>query len=202
MAALLADSFSLGGAVEFSRMAASVGIHPLIGATVEMAEGGELVLVARSQKGYISLSRLITECHLEEPRLFPLCNWERLERHSEGLLCLTGGDAGRLNRLLIRSDHAGAAAYLDRLIGLYGRENVFVQIERSYLPWEMGVNRSLLDLAENARVVAVAGGRIAHRRPEHFPAQDMLVCVETLCEIDEVIGRKTTRFPPPSFDSP
>ncbi|MHB8635444.1 MAG: DNA polymerase III subunit alpha [Fimbriimonadaceae bacterium] len=192
---LLADLFSLGGAVEFATMACNLGIHPLVGATFEMADGGELVLVARTQHGFKSLSQLITECHLNEPRLYPLCTWERLERYSQGLICLTGGDPGPVNRLLIRSEYVSADAYIDRLIGLYGHENVFIQIERSLLPWELSVNRTLLELAERRRIVPVAGGRITHYRPEHFPAQDMLVCVETLCAIDDVVGRKPLRHP-------
>lgn len=194
-AVLLADPFSLTGAVEFAGKRKDSKMRPLVGSSFEMAGGGEIVLVARSQRGYRSLSRLITECHLGEPRLFPLCTWDRLERHSEDLLCLTGGDSGPLNRLLARSEQREAMATLDRLIGIFGRESVFIQIERSYLPWEIGVNRQLLEMAEQAKVVPVAGGPITHRRPDHFPAHDMLVCVETLCAIDDVVGRKPIRHP-------
>jgi error-prone DNA polymerase len=199
-AVLLADPFSLTGAVEFGRKRKDTNMRALIGATFEMEDGGELVLVARTKKGYRSLSRLITECHLGEPRLFPLCNFERLERHSEDLLCLTGGDAGPINRFLTRSERAEAQSYLDRLIGIYGRQNVFLQIERSFLPWERAVNRELLEIATQMQIVPVAGGPITHRRPEYFPAQDILVCVETLCAIDDVVGRKPRRDPTqPSF---
>jgi error-prone DNA polymerase len=194
-AALLADPFSLTGAVEFCDIANGCGIRPLVGATFEMPEGGELVLVARSKIGYRSLSRLITECHLGEPRLFPLCTWERLERHAQDLICLTGGDDGPLNRLLIRRDFDGARKMLERLAWLYGRVNVFVQIERSFLPWQIAVNRSLLKMADDLHFTAVAGGPIHYEQPGHFPVHDVLVCVETLCLIDEVEGRKPARDP-------
>ena len=198
-AALLADVFSLGGAVEFAGMASFSNMKALIGATIEMADGGELVLVARSKVGYRNLSRLISECHLSEPRLFPLCTWERLERYAEDLLCLTGGDMGPISRHLIRTQYPEAERYLDRLIGLYGLANVFVQIEQSFLPWGISVNRSLLELAEKRGVVAVAGGPITHHTRDHFPGQDMLVCIETLCAIDEVVGRKERRHPQQPF---
>lgn len=192
-AMLLADPFSLMGAVEFDRFAREVGVQPLLGSTFEMPEGGELVLVARTARGYKSLSRLITACHLGEPRLFPLCTWERLKRHTEDLLCLTGGDGGVLNRLAVRRDFEGMRVMLQHLIDLYGRENVFIQIERSFLPWEIGVNDLLLQLAEAMGVMAVAGGPITHHRPESFPAQDVLVCIDTLCTIEDVVGRKPLR---------
>lgn len=203
-AALLADSFSLSGAFEFQGAADDIGIRSLIGATFEMDEGGEIVLVARNRTGYRSLSRLITDCHLDEPRLFPLCNWQRLETHSEGLNCLTGGDNGPLNRAVVRNDEAAAIRLLERLISLYGREHVFIEIERTALPWQIAANRRLLDLAEKAKVVPVAGGPILHSRKDDFPAQDVSVCIDSLCLIDEVVGRKPRRHPsqPSVIDPP
>ncbi len=192
-AMLLADRFSLMGVFEFQKIAIHKGIKPLFGATLEMADGGELVLVAKTPRGYRNLSRLISECHLQEPRLFPLCTWERLARHAEDLLCLTGGHLGVVNRHLVRRDTQAAHETLDRLIGLYCKGNVFVQIERSLVPWEMHVNQTLLDLAESLRLTPVAGGPITHPWRGAFAAQDTLVCVESLCLIEEVIGRKPRR---------
>lgn len=191
----ITDPFSLVGAVEVSRQAKKSGVKPLIGATFEMPEGGELVLIAKTKLGYQNLSRLITACHLEEPRLFPLCHWERLERFSEGLLCLTGGDVGPLNRLLARKDYKAAKALVERLIGIFGQANVFVEIERSCLPWEISVNDLLLQLASKLNIKPVAGGIVTHARRDHFPVQDILVCAETLCLVDEVVGRKPMRHP-------
>lgn len=192
-AALLADSFSLAGAIEFTKTARQVGVKPLIGATFEMAEGGAIVLVAQTKRGYQHLSHLITECHLEEPRLHPLCTWERLERHANGLLCLTGGSLGLIARRLIDRHDEEAEQILRRLVELFGRQRVFVQIERSFLPWDLSVNHRLLQLAERLDLVPVAGGPITHATRDEFPAQDIVTCIETLCTIEEVIGRKPPR---------
>jgi error-prone DNA polymerase len=167
----------------------------LVGASFELAEGGEVVLIAKNATGYQNLSQLITTCHLKEPRLFPLCTWNRLEHHANSLICLTGGDVGPVNRLLMRRDVEGARQLLRRLVSLYGRENVFVEIERNYVPWELSVNRQLLALAQDLRLVPVAGGMVTHARPEHFPVQDVVVCAQTLCTVDEIVGRKPHRDP-------
>ena len=71
-AAAIADPHSLVGAIEFAKACRRNGVKPLIGASIELPEGGEIVLIARSKRGYVSLSRLVTECHLGEPRSFPL----------------------------------------------------------------------------------------------------------------------------------
>lgn len=194
-AVLLADPFSLVGAHDFAKVAREVDRKPLIGSSFEMEEGGEIVLIAKTQRGYRSLSRLITVCHQAEPRLYPLCNWERLEQFSDDLICLTGGDHGPINRLVTRGETETAISYLDRLIALYGRQNVFIQIERCFLPWEIRTNRILLDIAQRLKLTPVAGNRVNHYMPGDFPAQDVLVCIDTLCGIDEIIGRKPLRAP-------
>src|SRR5438552_2222835 len=74
-AVAITDYFSLTGVVDFCKAAKTLGIKPIIGATLEIESGGELVLLAKSQKGYANLSRLISHCHLTQPRLFPL--WQR-----------------------------------------------------------------------------------------------------------------------------
>lgn len=192
-AAAIVDQFSLAGAIEFSKACKRNGIQPLIGMSVELEEGGWIVLIAKSKRGYRCLSLLATECHLSEERLFPLANWNRLAKHSLDLICLTGGDLGPIDRRLARKDYADAAEILDRLIGIYGSSNVFVEIERSHLPWQRKVEKLLLELATEKGVLAVAGGVVTHARRDQFIAQDVLVCADTLCLIDEVIGRKPTR---------
>lgn len=194
-ACALTDPISLVGAVEFARTARDCGVKPLIGTTMELPEGGEVVLIAQNAQGFRNLSHLITECHLNEPRLFPLGRWERLERYREGLLCLTGGDRGPLNHLLSADRYGDADRLIQRLIGIFGGDQLFVEIERSYLPWEMKTNRLLLELAERFHLMPVAGGEVTHARRDHYPAQDILTCVETLCTVEEIIGRKITRDP-------
>jgi len=192
-AAALADPMSLTGASEFARSCKRAGVKPLIGASLELADGGEIVLIAKTPKGYQALSRLVTACHLEEPRGFPLATFERLERFAEDLLCLTGGDKGNLDRRLTTRDFDFARTMLSKLVGIFGKANTYVEIERSYLPWQATVETALLSLAEEFRLKAVAGGVVTHARPDHFPAQDALVCAETLCLIEEVTGRKPLR---------
>jgi len=192
-AALLADHLSLTGCHEFEKIAKKVGIKAMHGATFELPEGGEIVLVAMNRLGWRSLSRLVTDCHLREPRLFPLCRWEYLARHTEGLLCLTGGQLGPLNLPLMRRAFSEAEDVLQRLLGFYGRGRVFIQIERSFLPWENSVNSYLFELAEKHRLTSVAGGMVNLGKRDHYPPQDMLACIDSLCAIEEIIGRKPQR---------
>lgn len=195
-AVAIADPYSLVGAVEFTRSCQGVGIQPLVGASFELKElPGEFVLIARSKAGYQSLSRLIAECCLGEPRTLPCATWDRLERNSRDLLCLTGGDGGPLNLLMLARKYEEAGALLDRLVSIYGSNNLYIEIERSYLPWQIVLERRLDALAAEKGLACVAGGCITHARREHGPVQDMLVCIESLCTIEEIVGRKPRVHP-------
>lgn len=194
-AAAIADPFSLVGAVEFVRACRGVGVKPLVGASLELESGGELVLIAKSKVGYQQLSQLISACHLEEPRQFPLATWDRLRRYTRDVVCLTGGDVGPLNRFLTRGDLTRGRELLNKLVDLYGSSNVVVEIDRTDLPWERRVNLILEQLAREHGLRCAAGGLITHARPEHAPVQDVLVCIDSLCTIEEVIGRKPRRHP-------
>ncbi|MCW5937640.1 MAG: DNA polymerase III subunit alpha [Fimbriimonadaceae bacterium] len=191
--ACLADRFALIGAMEFHREAHENGVKPLIGATLDLEEGGDLILIARDKHGYQQLSQLITACHLEEPRLFPLANRTRLERYSRGLLVVTGGDNGVLSRLLLQGQFEKANETLAFLASLYGQENVFLGIERTFLPWGSMVEHHLLHLARLHRVLPVACNPMLHSTPEAFPAQDVALCAESLCTVEEIVGRKPLR---------
>lgn len=191
----LADRFTLSGAREFCRTARKVEVQPILGVTVELDFGGDLVLIAQNPIGYRSISRLVTDCHLEEPRHYPLATLQRLAKHTEGVLCLTGGSNGPLDRTLIRRDFARADRIMNDLIGLYGKDRVFVQIERSHLPWQRSIEPYLRQLAENYKVQCIPGGPVIMAASEHYPAHDVLVCVDTLCLIEEIEGRKPRRDP-------
>ncbi|MER3466159.1 MAG: hypothetical protein C4340_03045, partial [Armatimonadota bacterium] len=191
-AAALTDRFSLGGAVQFVRSCSKVGVKPLLGAVVELDVGGEVLLLIESLTGYRNLSWLLTRCHREHPRLLPFCRSEWLESYADGLICLTGGHGGALNRLLAAKRYEEADRFARFLQERFdGR--LYLEIERTFLPWEISVNSRLLEISSRLGVPAVAGGPIQHVAPEDFVAQDALLCAETLCTVEELVGRKPQR---------
>lgn len=193
--AALTDYFSLAGVVEFTHEAEKCGVRPLIGATLQLETGGNLGIIVQSTHGYIALSQCLTECHLSQPRGFPLASINLLRRYARDWLILTGGDDGPLNPLLAARRYGEADQLVDEFVSIAGPSRVFIEIERNYLPWEIQVNHALLQLAERHKLMPVAGGKITHSEPKVFPAQDVLVCAETLCTVDELIGRKPQRDP-------
>lgn len=186
----IADQFSLAGAYELEKAAKAAGIQAVIGASLTLETGGEIVLLAQNPTGYRNLSRLITLCHLHEPRQFPLLRWSSLAQ-TEGLICLTGGNLGPLVPMLVRRDYSGARKLVEKLQTHF--PTLFLEVERSFMPYEIRCNDLLIELGTELNIACVAGGLVTHARRSHFPVQDVITCAHTLCGIDEIVGRKPYR---------
>ena len=97
------------------------------------------VLVA-SADGYRNLCRLITRMKLRAPKGEGALALEDLDGHTDGLVALAG-------REVLRATRYGVGGLLDRLVGIFGRANVYVELQRHLLRDEEADNESLVDLA-------------------------------------------------------
>ena len=74
----LTDHDNLCGAMEFARIANSLGIRPITGAEITLKDGSHLTLLAESRKGYANLCNLITLSRVNGDRLDPRLDPELL----------------------------------------------------------------------------------------------------------------------------
>ena len=108
-AALALTDSNLCGALEFARLANSLGVQPITGGELTLRDSSRLVLLAKTREGYANISRLFTLANAadrREPRLDPA----HLPDHAEGVVLLTGGRDGRLARLALKGRHREAGA--------------------------------------------------------------------------------------------
>ncbi|MGB0908362.1 MAG: PHP domain-containing protein, partial [Maricaulaceae bacterium] len=129
----LADTNSMCGALEFSGVMIGTGIQPIMGCTLsvdlegEMQPGrikrdpdGTMAIFAQNETGYENLMSLSSAAFLEvEATDLPHIKASRLEGHTEGVIALTGGPYGALNRLIVAGQIKEAEDWLDKLIGLF-----------------------------------------------------------------------------------
>src|SRR4051794_20676711 len=113
----LTDHDGLYGSMEFAIAAKTVGVRPITGAELTLDDGSHLTLLCESATGYSNLCRLITAAHRgtrvrpAEP-LPPSVSFEEVERHAEGLVCLSGCSTnGPIAAAVERGDHVTAAAW-------------------------------------------------------------------------------------------
>jgi len=108
----LTDHGNMYGAVEFYKAAKKAGIKPIIGMETYVAHGTRhsrdhvedrkryhLTLLVKNETGYKNLIQLSTKAHLEGFYYKPRIDRELLEKHHEGLMCLSGCFSSELARL-------------------------------------------------------------------------------------------------------
>ncbi len=199
------DSANLFGALEFANAARAAGVQPIIGCQLPVTredgvdqrnatlpEPDSLVLLVQSEAGYLALMALISEAYLEsEPPLSAQIALARLEGRTEGLLCLTGGPSGALNRLLLHGQAEAAETLLDRLAGLFpGR--LYVELQRHGREEEARVEPGLIDLAYARNLPLVATNEAFFTEAKVYRAHDALLCVAGSTYVGESDRRRLT----------
>ena len=161
-AVALTDHGSLAGAVELYRETRKHGVKPLIGCEVYVADDraaqqkgyAHLTLLSETNEGYGNLIKLSSAGYLEGYYYKPRVDWELLERHSNGLIALSGCLSGRVSKALEENRPQDAAADLDRLVQVFGKDSTYVEIQNAGLDAQARINPQLQKLAEGTRAAA------------------------------------------------
>src|SRR5437870_6598005 len=151
----LTDHGSMAAAVQLWKATRDTGVKPVIGCEVYVAgdrrahEKGNahLTLLARDNAGYSNLIKLSSLGYLEGYYYRPRVDWELLERHKDGLIALSGCLSGRVCKALEESRPKDAEAELDRLAQIFGRDNVYVELQNAGLEDQQRINPLLAQLA-------------------------------------------------------
>jgi DNA polymerase III subunit alpha len=183
----LTDHGSLAGAVELHREAKRHGIKPIIGCEVYVADDrrrqekgyAHLTLLAESNEGYANLIKLSSLGYLEGYYYKPRVDWELLDRHAKGLVALSGCLSGRVSKALEESRPQDAAADLDRLVQIFGRDSTYVEIQNAGLEPQQRINPQLAKLAEATGLPLVATGDVHYLLHEDARAHEALLCIQS-----------------------
>ncbi|MFA5675664.1 MAG: DNA polymerase III subunit alpha [Christensenellales bacterium] len=192
----ITDHGVMYGVVDFYRKALEFGIKPIIGCefyvapgslddkTKEMKEYSHLVLLAKNNAGYRNLMRLssmgFTRGFYHKPRI----DYDVLNEHREGLVCLSACLAGDIPRMVLSGDDKGARNLAVRLKDMFG-DDFYLELQDHYLREQRTVNAALIQLGKELSVPLVATNDVHYTRREDAKAQDVLLCIQTRSFIDE-----------------
>ena len=185
-ASLALTDTNLCGALEFARLAGSLGIQPITGGELTLDDGSRLVLLAGTRQGYANISRLFTLANAvdrREPRLDPV----HLPSHAEGVVLLTGGRDGRLSRLALEGHCQEARELLKDYMKWYGSEYVYVEIQQNFLKGDTARNRELARLAQDMGAPVVATNDVHYHIPGRYKLQQALVAAKRNSTIDQAL---------------
>jgi error-prone DNA polymerase len=188
----LLDVDGVYGAPRFYKAATEAGLRPLVGATLTLGDGARLPVLVETAEGYRTLCRLLTRVKLRAAKGEARARLDDLDGATRGLVCLTGGAAGPLAADLVAGRRDAAERTLDRLLGVFGRGQVYVELQRHRTRESELRTRRLLDLAASRRLPVVATNGVGYATPAERLVLDVFTAVRHKTTLDAA-GR---RLPP------
>ncbi len=153
-------------------------------------EGEHLLVLARQEAGYHRLATAITAGQLaggEKGR--PTYSLEQLAEQSGGEWVVpTGCRKGAVRRALADGGADAAWRELDRLVALFGRDNVVVELFDHGHPLDQEANDALAGLAERARLPLLATNAVHYATPGEHRLASALAAVRARRSLDELDG--------------
>ena len=181
----LLDRDGVYGVPRFHKAAVAAGIKPIIGSELTIRANGtsndthprprvpivwRLPVLVETQEGYRNLCRLVTRMKLSAPKGEGALALEELDGHTAGLVALAG-------RPTLMGHRYGVGGLLDRLIGLFGRPSVYLEIQRHLLRDEEHDNQALLAMGSAYHVPIVATNGVRFADVSDRPLYDVLTCI-------------------------
>jgi DNA polymerase-3 subunit alpha len=201
----ITDHGNMYGVLDFYKACRDQGVVPVIGTEAYMAgesrlerpvrrgrvddtggdvDGGQklyyhLTLLSETVEGYRNLMQLSSAAYLEGYYYKPRVDWELLERHHAGLIATTGCLGGVVLQALLAGDVEGAEKKAARLQDIFGRDNLFVELQDHGIADQHRTNPQLIEIARriDAPLLATNDSHYTHR--EDAVAHDALLCVQT-----------------------
>ncbi len=170
----LLDRDGVYGAPRFHLAAKKAGIQAHIGAEVTSTTGVRYPLLAETRKGYQNLCRLLTRMKLRAPKGRGAVMEDELAEYSHGLICLTGGEHGPLTMAI---PNRNGRETLDRLIRIFGRENIYVELQRHYNREQEAINQQAIALAESFQLPLAATNGVRYALPEEREILDVFTSI-------------------------
>ncbi len=190
----IADTGNLFGALEFSDTMSGKGIQPIIGCQLAVdfddaqeerhpgvvqrrAPDGDMVLIAATETGYWNLVRLVSDSYMRaEGAERAFARTEDLAELGEGIIALTGGPAGPVDRAILAGHVDKAGDRLDRLADIFG-DRLYVEIQRHKTQAENQVQASLVSAAYDRGLPLVATNEPYFPSRDDYEAHDALISI-------------------------
>ncbi len=209
----LLDRNGVYGVQRFSVAAREHNVRPIIGCELSMEDGAVLPVLVENRTGYKNLCELLTKAHLRSDKGKCAVRWDELSEFSKGLVALFGSGSAGVSRAgfgvapkqsfrkvrngedalgpsrtgVSTRDACALQNLADRaklLLHTFGRENVFVEIQRHFIRGEERINRELIDLARAHRLSLLATNGVKYAKPYGREVLDVFTCIREHTHLD------------------
>ena len=156
-----------------------------------------LPLLISSRIGYQNLCRLITKMKLRAAKDEGAVREEELKEHAAGLICLTGDDDGPLARALTYGGFEEARGCVERLAHIFGRDNVYVELQRHFHREQEARNRAAIEIARSFQLPLLATNGISYATARERELCDVFTAIRhhrTLATAGRLLARNSERY--------
>src|SRR6202049_176548 len=158
--------------------------------------GFRLPLLVSSRLGYQNLCRMITKMKLRAAKDEGAVREDELREHAAGLICLTGSDDGPLALALAHGGMEEARNCIERLTNIFGRENVYVELQRHFHREQEDRNRALIEIARSLQLPLLATNGVCYATPRERELCDVFTAIRhhaTLATAGRLLARNSER---------
>jgi len=165
------------------------------------AETFSIPLLVRNRTGYQNLCRLITLMKLRVPKHAKpgecAVTPEELAAHAEGLICLTGSDDGPLEKAFHRRDAEAAQRTAEWLIDVFGKENVYAELQRHFNREEEARTQTVVEIAGRLHLPLLATNGVSHATAAQREVADVFTCIRNHVRLEtagHLLARNSERY--------
>src|SRR5437660_220498 len=198
----LLDRDGVYGAARFHLAAKKIGIKAHIGAEVSVqrpktkdqspTDVVAIPLLVRNRAGYQNLCRLITLMKMRVPKHAKpgecVVTPNELSSHAGGLVCLIGGSDGLLAKNVNHRDTVGAQRITEWLIDVFGKGNVYAELQRHFNRDEEARNHAVIEIARRLKLPLLATNGVCYATRRQRQVADVFTGIRNHVRL-ETAGR-------------
>ena len=195
----ITDLNNLYGAIKFYKETRGKGVKPLVGAeifleslTQDAAQTSRMILLVQNHQGYLNLCELISRGWTQNViKAVGVIKLEWLKELSQGLIALSGAQAGALGQALVQGDTTRASEVALQLAGIFPHR-FYVELQRAGRPEDEAHVLAAVQLAARLSLPVVATHPVQFTLPDDYEAHEARVCISE----GEILGnqRRVRRF--------
>ncbi|MEY3763190.1 MAG: polymerase subunit alpha, partial [Pseudomonadota bacterium] len=195
----ITDLSNLFGAIKFYKEARAKGVQPILGAEIFLEGLGvdphalsRVMVLVQSSQGYLNLSELLarawTQNMVKNNAVIKLA-W--LQELSEGLILLSGAQAGPVGQALMQGDTSRAAEIALQLASIF-THRFYLELQRAGRPEDNAHVVAAVKLASRLSLPVVATHPVQFLTEDDYESHEARVCISE----GEILGnqRRVRKF--------
>jgi DNA polymerase-3 subunit alpha len=195
----ITDLSNLFGAIKFYKAARGKGVQPILGAEIFLEGLGadplalsRVMVLVQSSQGYLHLSELLARAwtqNMVKTNAVVKLAW--LQELSEGLILLSGAQAGPVGQALMQGDTSRAAEIALQLASIF-THRFYLELQRAGRPEDNAHVIAVVKLASRLSLPVVATHPVQFLTEDDYESHEARVCISE----GEILGnqRRVRKF--------